>query len=292
MRSSVVHLVPYLGNIRLEKLQPSDIQTMEAALLDKGKATRTVLHIHTVLAESLKYAIRWGLLWRNPADAVDPIRAERNDVQVPETEAVLRALETAKATAHGAAIHFVAYTAVRRGEVLGLRWRDCDLDRGTVSITQAVQWVKGQGTIIQPPKSGTSRRSIALDPGTVAVLRAHRAAQAEHRLSLGGVYMHLGLVFPGPLGRPLDPAALTHAWERIAKRSGIPGVRLHDLGHFHATLLLQMGIHPKIVQERLGHSSIAITLDTYSHVVPGLQEKAALAFAEAMDEGKKHTSSM
>ena len=287
-----VHLVPHLGTIKLKKVQPSDIQSLGAALLNKGKAARTVLHVQAVLSEALKYAIRWGLLWRNPSDAVDPVRALRKEVQVPDAEAVLGALETARATHHGASIHFVAYTACRRGEGLGLRWQDCDLDRGIVSIVQTVQWVSGQGTIIQPPKNATSRRAISLDPGTVAVLRAHRADQAEHKLSLGGVYQDLGLVFPGPLGKPLDPAALTHAWERIAKKAGIPGVRVHDLRHFHATLLLQMGIHPKVVQERLGHSTISVTLDTYSHVVPGLQEKAALAFAEAMDEGKKHKASM
>ena len=282
-----VHLTPRLGHIRLEKLQPQDVQTMEAALIVSGKSPRTVIHIHRVLAEALKYALRWGVVWRNVTEAVDPPRAEHRDIQVPEVEAVLEALEAAKQTPHGTAIHVLAYTACRRGEALGLRWQDCDLEKGSASIVQTVQWIKGQGPIMQPTKSASSRRTIALGPVTVAALEAHRTSQAPHRLRLGIIYHNHGLVFPGPLGEPLDPSALTHAWERIARKCSISGVRLHDLRHFHATCLLQLNINPKIVQERLGHATYAMTMDIYSHVVPGLQEQASLAFEESMELARK-----
>ena len=135
------------------------------------------------------------------------------------------------------------------------------------------------------------KRFSALDAFTVSVLKVHRLRQAEHRLNMGPAYEDQGLVFAGPLGQPMDPDALSHTWTRITRSIGLRGVRLHDLRHHHATLLLQEGVHPRVVQERLGHASIALTLDTYSHVLPGLQERAAEAFAQAMEDGRHEASS-
>lgn len=164
-----------------------------------------------------------------------------------------------------------------------LRLTITDLERGTASIVQTLHRVRGQGMMFLPPKSAKGRRAIALDEDTVKLLKCHRAAQAESRLRLGEVYEDNGLVFAGPLGKPLDPSVLTRTWERLARKAGLGPVRLHDLRHFHATMLLRQGVHPKVVQERLGHATISVTLDTYSHVVPGMQQAAAEAFAQAMN---------
>ena len=133
-----------------------------------------------------------------------------------------------------------------------------------------------------PPKSERGRRAVSIDPDTVEVLHAHRGEQLVRQVDLGDIYQDHGYVFAGPMGEPLDPQWLTDAWRRLTAKAGLVGVRLHDLRHFHASLLLREGINPKVVQERLGHSSVVITLDIYSHVMPGIQEQAALSFAEAM----------
>jgi len=276
------HLTPHLGQLLLTKVGPADIQRMEATLLAKGLSPRSVQHAHRVLSEAFKHAVRWGLMWRNPCDSVRPPRQLRKEIRIPDASTVLRLLELAKQTPYHAAFHFLAYTGARRGEVCGLTWSDVDLERGLVSIRQAATKVRGHGVVIAPPKTDKGRRSITIDPDTVEVLRTHRGAQLVSQVRLADLYQNRGYVFASPLGDLLDPDALTGAWRRLAAKSGGDTVRLHDLRHFHASMLLQAGIHPKVVQERLGHSVISVTLDTYSHVVPGLQEKAASTFAQAM----------
>ena len=162
-----------------------------------------------------------------------------------------------------------------------------DLENGVASIVQSLQRLKGVGLVLQPPKSAKSRRAIALDADTVAMLREHRGRQLLYQVELDGVYQDQGLVFPGPRGGLLDPSVLTRTFGKLVRKAGLTNTRLHDLRHFHATLMLQEGANPKIVQERLGHSSFAITMDTYSHVVPGLQEQAPKDFASAMGRAKR-----
>lgn len=275
-------LLPNLGHIPLTRLQPSDIQAIERTMLSEGRSPTTILHVHRVLSEALVHAIRWGLLWRNPCDAVDPPKQVARTIPTPDLDKVREVLRLAQRTPHHAALFFSAYTGCRRAEVVGLRWKDVDWERKTVSIVQTFQRVKGQGLIAQPPKSKKGRRSIALDESTTAVLKSHRAKQIEGRLRLDGGYEDHDLVFPGPYGRPMDGSALTKAWSRLRASVALTGMRLHDLRHLHASLLLREGTHPRVVQERLGHSSVGLTLDTYSHVLPGLQERAAQVFAEAM----------
>jgi integrase len=286
-----LYITPAIGHIQLAKLSPSDIQGLEAKLLEQGKSLRSVQHLHFVLRESLKHAMRWGLTYRNVAEGVDPPRYRRKEVQPPDGGGVWHILRLAKETPYSSTYQFMAFTGCRRGEALGLRWSDVDLENGTASIVQTLQRLKGKGLVFQPPKSDKSRRSIALDATTIELLREHRGQQLLYQVELGAVYQNRGLVFPGPLGEPLDPSVLTRNFERLARKAGMHGVRLQDLRHFHATLLLKAGTHPKIVQERLGHSSIGITLDTYSHVVPGLQEQAAQAFDAAMKKAQEEAAS-
>ena len=282
-----LHIVPAIGHIKLTQLRPADIQSLEARLLAAGKGARSVKHIHAVLKEALKHAMRWGLVYWNATEAVDPPRVQYKEVQPPDASEVWRILGLGWQTPYGPALSFMARTGCRRSECLGLRWVDIDLDHGFASIVQTLQRVGRQGLVFQPPKSAKSRRSIALDAATVEMLREHQGSQVLMRMELGTSWHDRGLVFPGPLGEPLDPATLTRNFETVVKRAGLEGIRLHDLRHFHATTLLRNGTHLKVVQERLGHASIAITADTYSHVTPGLQEAAVEGFAEAMEQAKQ-----
>ena len=279
-----LYMVPAFGHLRLTQLRPSDIQALEAKLLKQGKSARSVGHLHTVLKEALKHAMRWGLLHRKVAEAVDPPRVHRKEVQPPDAIDVLLILELANETPYAPPLTFLARTGCRRGECLGLRWSDVDLENGTASIVQTLQRVRKQGLVFLPPKSAKSRRAISLDAETVRSLREHRGKQVLLKVELGDAWGDHGLVFPGALGQPLDPATLTRNFKKLAGRVGMSHVRLHDLRHFHATMLLKSGTHLKVVQERLGHASIAITADTYSHVAPGLQKAAAEAFSDAMEQ--------
>jgi integrase len=276
------HVLPALGQVPLTGLRPQQLQGWYTELLEGGRtdgagglSRRTVLRYHQVLHAALRQAVRWQLLVRNPADAVEPPRPPRRELQVPDAAEVRALLAAADGTPYGPLVRLAILTGMRRGELLGLRWGDVDLDAAVLHVQQSAQRITGQGMIFRQPKTRLSRRAIALSPVAVALLRQHRRRQAETRLLAGSAYEDHGLVFTSGLGSPVEPGNLLRGWTKIIAVAGTPHVRFHDLRHAHATLLLRQGVHPKIVSERLGHASIAITLDTYSHVVPGLQEAAA-----------------
>ncbi|MCH8088737.1 MAG: site-specific integrase, partial [Chloroflexi bacterium] len=279
-----LHISPALGHIPLSRLAPADIQAMEARLLARGQSARSVQHVHTVLKEALKHAMRWGLVYRNPAEGVDPPRPQRHEIQPPDADGVVQILRVAKETPYHAVFHFMAFTGCRRGEALGVRWRDVDLENGSAAIVQTLQRLKGRGLVFQPPKSSKSRRSIALDAQTIGLLRDHRGIQLLRQMEMGNGYDDQGLVFPNVLGGPLDPSVLTRNFERLARKANLQGLRLHDLRHGHAAGLIRANIHVRVVQERLGHASAAFTMQVYGHVAAGLQEEAAKSFAALMEE--------
>ena len=182
-------------------------------------------------------------------------------------------------------------TGLRRGEILGLRWDNVDLVAGTLTVVQSLEQTK-DGLRLKTPKTHRSRRSIALLAMTTTELRLHRAKQAEERLALGPAYEEAGFVCPRPGGAPWTPDVFSTAFAAFVRRSGLSQFRFHDLRHTHASHLLRAGVHPKIVSERLGHSSVGITLDTYSHVLPGMQQDAVklidTALEAAIREHKAH----
>ena len=270
-----LHLAPALGALPLTKLRPLHIQEAYGKILAKGLSARTVLHCHRVLREALQQAVRWQLVTRNAADAVVPPRPQRHETRALGPDQVAAILTAASSTRHGTLIELAVMTGLRKGELLGLRWDDLDLDAGTLYVRQTCQWLPRRGFTFRAPKTAGSRRSVAIAADTVRVLRRHRAKQAEERLALGAAYNDQNLVFTTPLGTPIDPSNLRRAWELVVEQAGIGHVRFHDLRHAHATLLLREGVHPKVVSERLGHSGVGITLDTYSHVLPNLQADAA-----------------
>lgn len=269
-----IHLVPALGAITLRKLRPQHIQAAYAGVRAKGRSEQTVLHCHRVLRESLKHAMKWQILARNPADAVDAPRAVSREVITPDATALTTLLTEAELTPLGAMIYTALMTGLRLGELSGLRWQDVDLDRGDLHVRRSAQWTPGAGMTYAAPKTTGSARSVALSRKTVNRLRRHRHDQLEARLVLGPAYSDDDLVFATAIGTPYNPSNVRRIWLTINRQAGLK-MRFHDLRHAHATLMLQQGTHPKIVSERLGHSTIAITLDTYSHVLPSLQREAA-----------------
>ncbi|MDA0798745.1 MAG: tyrosine-type recombinase/integrase, partial [Chloroflexi bacterium] len=290
------HVIPRIGHVTLSALEPDHVSRMEADLLKEGRvdgkgglSAQSVLHVHRVLADALTYAVAKGKALRNVAVLVKPPRPAHREMAVLDADSLNAALDALREGDWYAAFYLDAYTGLRRSELLALRWRDVDLDMGTLSVVQTLHQLSDGRLVFEAPKSRKGRRSVALSPSTVLALRAHRE-QEEAVRPLG----RDSLVFANLDGSPLRPASMTQVWRRLTKSLekkakdagqkslGLAGVRLHDLRHTHATLMLKAGVHPKVVQERLGHSNISITLDTYSHVVPGLQEAAALRFEEGL----------
>ena len=280
------HISPALGHIELTKLTPRDVQAFEAKLSSQGMAPRGVELVHNTLSGALKYALRMEVVGRNVAQLVTPPKAERKEVDPPEITMVRRILEAARWQEHPLfpSLWLIAYTGVRRGEALGLRWQDVNLETGTISIVQTLGRSL-EGLTFEPPKTGAGRRVIDLDHETLGILREHQGRQILWKAELDGAFHDQGLVFPNALGEPLNPMALTRAFQSLARKAGLPETRLHILRHFHASVMLQAGQSWVTVSKRLGHASASITADIYAHSLPGWQKEAANAFAKAMKEG-------
>jgi len=246
----------------------------------------TVVHTHRILKEALGHAVKRRSLSINICNAVDPPRPERQEMSALDTEGVEKLLETADAFRYRDVFFVALYTGLRRSEVLGLRWTEVDLERNVLGIVGGLHYLEGQGLVLLPTKTKTSRRQLAISREVVDIFRQLKGTQMLRRIELGSVWQEKGFVFTRPGGSPLDPARVTNEFAKVAKAAGFPGFRLHDLRHTHATLMLQAGVNPKVVSERLGHSSVSITLDTYSHVLPGLQEDAVLQFSQLLTPRK------
>lgn len=263
-----------IGAVRLHDLRPDHIQRVLATYVAGGHATRTAQKHLIVLRGALRRAVRSGLIVSNPADAVATPRAPRREMQIADNATLARLLEGCADDDFRRLIYFAVQTGLRAGEILGLRWTDVDWERAQLKVQRARNAFVESG--FAEPKA-RSRRSVAASAGTLEVLREHRAAQNERRLLFGADWPPFDLVFPRADGSPESVNNLSKRWGALRDRLGFPGLRFHDLRHTSATLALQAGIHPKVVQERLGHSTISVTLDTYSHVLPNMQREAATA---------------
>lgn len=281
------YVLPRLGESRLQALTPDQLNAFYGELLVSGRnggkgglSPKTVHNVHVMLHKALHDAVRWNYLPRNVAEFSDPPRQTSSGKVMrtwtpEELRSFLRFLES---DPFYAAWVLSSSTGMRRGEVLGLRWQDIDFDRRRLSIRQTIISIDYRVEISEP-KTARGRRSVALDTGTVTALRAHRAAQNEQKLKLGVAYQDLGLVFCRDDGTPVHPDRFTQMFDKHVKNSGLPRIRLHDLRHTHATLALAAGIHPKVVSERLGHSTVAFTMDVYSHAIPSMEAEAAETIA-------------
>jgi integrase len=284
-----LHVGNALAATTLGRVTSQDLNDLYKRLLRDGRrdgggglSARTVRYLHTILNKAFADAVRAGHILSNPGGAADPPspRAARSPVFPVWAPAELaRFLESAKGDPRYVAFHLAAATGLRRGELLGLRWCDIDEAAGELHVVQAIVEVAHQPRI-SPPKTERSRRLVALDAKTCELLARHRATVSARRTDMDDQ----SLVFSSDRGDPIHPALFSYYFQRRVKLAGVRRIRLHDLRHTHATHALQAGIHPKVVSERLGHSTITITLDTYSHVLPSMQREAAEAVAALIHE--------
>ena len=278
------YMLPALGPIGLAKIKPAQIEAMYREQLERGLSARTVHQTHRILKAAFKYAVRTGRLVRNPAELVDPPAVRRKEM------ATLTLEDARKLTArlsggdsYEIAIYMALYTGLRRGELVGLKWGDINFERRYLRLQRNVVRVPGQGFVESEPKSDSSRRPVELGESDLKILSSHRVRQAEARLRAGSMWTNGDWVFTRELGEHLNPDALSEHFPQILEELGLPRVRFHDLRHTHATLMMEAGIDRDVVKGRLGHSSIAITSDTYTHVSSSLQRSGVEAFWRMME---------
>ena len=275
------YVIPRIGGIRLGELRPHHIQDYIAKELSEGRkrrsgglSNRTVHYHYRILSKALDDAIKMGLIAVNPCRAVKPPKAPRTDIPSVGPDALSRLISSLEKSSFYLYYYTLLLTGLRRSELLALKWEDVDLELASVYISHSLHRLSDGTIIIEEPKTARSRRPVDLPLSLVSLLRQHKGDQAVHGLMIEKPFNENDFVFSNPVKSPLNPSTVTHTFAKLAERAGMK-LRLHDLRHIHATMLLKAGVHPRIVQERLGHSSIATTLDIYSHTVPGLQKAAA-----------------
>jgi len=282
------HLIPALGHIQLKHLHPQAIQGYYGKACER-LSSRTVHHHHRVLSQGLKYAVRQGYLGRNPCEFVDPPSPKGRAMRTLTPGEVEVLLDTAKDNYYYPVVYTAVSTGLRQAELLGLRWRDVDLDFLSISVSRVL--FKRRGICqFKEPKTSHSRRRVAMTPKLALFLREYRGERERLYHELGKQLSLDDLVFASPEGKPLDPCVLTHAFTRLARQAGLEGVRFHDLRHTFASLMLLRGAKPKVISEALGHSSVAFTMDTYSHIIEGMQEDAMALLDEVLPAGVNKNS--
>ncbi len=278
------HVVPVLGHLKLKSLTALHLQGLYRDRLDSGLSGSTVQKVHHVLHKALAQAVRWDLITRNPADLVKAPAPSSKEMHPLSAEEARRLLEAARGDRLEAFYVLAVHTGMRRGELLGLKWSDVAPDASTLRVRRTqTREENGKRLALGEPKTKKSRRTVRLTPGAQDALKRHRARQAEEKLAAGSLYEDRGLVFAGKTGGLIDPSNLRlRSFLSLLERAGLPRITFHDLRHTCASLLFQRNVHPKFVQELLGHASVAITLDTYSHMLPGMGGEATDAMNDAL----------
>ena len=281
------HVIPVVGTRRLDRLTPQDVQELYSRRLNAGAAPATVELLHNMLHRAMRDAVRWNLILHNPCDLVDAPKGKKPEMRTLSPEEAGRFVAAVKEDRFEALLLLAITSGMRRGELLGLKWGDIDLGSGVLQVSRTMGRIRGSMRENEP-KTASSRRRIDLIQEAVDALRRHQTRQQEARLAAGQNWEERDLVFCNRYGRPLNPSYLvdTHFKPLLAKAK-LPAIRFHDLRHSAATLLFAFGTHPKIVQELLGHSSIAMTVDTYPHAVPGMQREAVSRLSGLFNGGEK-----
>ncbi|WP_322904827.1 tyrosine-type recombinase/integrase [Paenibacillus sp. SGZ-1009] len=273
------HIIPKLGQIPIVRLTPSHLASMyEQLRVTEGLSPQTINHVHRVLYDGLATAVRHEVLGRNVAALIRPPKIPKYKANVWTAEQLMKFLDYVKPYRYYMIILLAATCGLRRGEAIALRWEDVDLHAKTITVNQS--YTNGEkGFIFQPPKTAAGIRTISLPDITVQALKKQKVIQAQDKLLAGPKYQDYGLVSQTKTGKPINPYYFEDRWLDMLAKSGLPKIRFHDLRHTHASLLLKQNVHPKIVSERLGHSSVGITLDRYSHTY-----SVDYGAAEEMDE--------
>lgn len=305
------YLIPLLGRRRLDKLRPEDLEAAWAELARRGLRPATVRQAHRIMSRALTIAVRRGHITRNPASLIDGPSVAHTEAQFFTAQEAARLLDAAEGDRMATRWSAGLGLGLRQGEVLGLAWDAVDLDAGTLTVKRALQrqtWQHGcapacgrkraadcparhgGGLVAVEPKSYNSRRTVAMPEELTAALRARRAEQRRERLAAGPLWRSGGpfgdLVWTQLDGAPIDPRADWAAWRALCAAAGLQPLRLHDARHTAASLLLAQGVHPRVVMGVLGHSTVNLTLSTYSHVAPEVAREAATAMSRALYGGR------
>ena len=281
------NVVPKIGAVHLTKLRPAQIAATYAAAMDNGRrdgkgglSASTVLYMHRILKQALGQAVRWELLLKNPTDAVDPPKLQRATMSTYDMSQTVDLLAAVAGSRLEVPILLGILCGLRRGEIAALRWRQVDLAAAQISVVESAEQT-ADGVRYKAPKSGKAR-TVAISAAVVERLKSHRIRQAEELLRFFFIVSDSTFIYTREDGQPIQPRTLSQAWRQMIAGSELPRIRFHDLRHAHATHLLASGVHPKVASERLGHSKVGITLDLYSHVLPGMQADAAARVDDAM----------
>ena len=297
IRLARLHVKPELGNIQLKNLKSTDLQGLYNRKFNSGLSARSVQYIHVVIHNALEQAVKNNLVIRNVSDATTLPRKEQKEMRVLSIQEQAKFMNILDSDRLGFAYMFDLATGLRVGELLALRWKDVDLENGVIKIKQAVSRVKNYDPnvttktklIIQEPKTKKGQRSIPLPNIITALLKKHQLRQKEEKLLYANKYQDNDLVFCTKIGTYLEPRNLSRTFYTLVANAGIDPANMHALRHSFATRLLEANEHPKVVQEMLGHSSITLTLDTYSHVMPELKQAAAEKLNDLFDLKKSPT---
>jgi integrase len=281
----------FMGTIRLDSLRPAHIVQFHADLRDSGLSRSSVRLAHIVLHTALEYAVNLDLISRNPLDAVKAPRPQYKEMNTLSLEQAFALFESTEGKVLHALWVTLATTGLRINEALALKWDDIDLETRTLTVQRGLQRQNGKGLVFTSLKSPSSRRSVTLTTLAVDALTKHRTRQKAQRLLVGPLWRDMGMVFASAVGMPRSSDAVLRLFRDELRRAELPKIRLHDLRHTAATLQLQQGTHPRVVQEMLGHSNIALTLGTYSHVTGTMQLDAADKLDVAFSRERKKKSS-
>ena len=277
------HLIPALGHVQLKHLHPQAIQAYYGNACEK-LLPRTVAKHHRLLSQAMKYAVRQGYVGHNPCGLVDSPSWKGKAMRTLTPGEVEVLFDTAKDSYYYPPIYTAVSTGLRQAELLGLRWRDIDLDMLSISVSQVLYKRRGVCQFTEP-KTAHSRRRVAMTPKLASFLREYKKEREWLCRQLGKQLGLDDLVFPSIEREPMNPCVLTHNFTRIAKQAGLENVRFHDLRHTFASLMLLRGAKPKVISEALGHASVAFTMDTYSHIIEGMQEDAMALLDEVLPAG-------
>lgn len=282
----LTHIIPWFGDVDLNDIDQFLVHEFYQEKMKEGYSSSYIQRMHEMVRLILRVAYKWEILHKDIASLLEPPRLKKKEMKVWTVDQVNTFLKfTKNITRYYPVFFLAAYTGMRKGEILGLTWDDINFEEKTISVNKTLAYA-GKEYILQSPKTRNSYRTIYIDDDIIRVLKRQKIKQNLERLKNGGVYKEHNMVFAQETGECVFPQAVNILFTRFIKQSGLPKIRFHDLRHTHATILLQMGVNPKIVAERLGHSSVQITLDTYSHVLPSMKKDLTEQFSRAMKSGQ------
>ena len=274
------HILPNIGKMRLQEIQPPHLKKLYLMKREEGRGARTVQLIHIVLHCVLKQAVRDGILGRNPADAVERPKVETKEFHVLTAEQAQRLVIASQNTRYGTLFYLALMTGMREGELLGLKWSDLDLAKGTLNVQRQLQHVKGQGFVLVPPKTKAGRRKVKLGQETLDRLAIHREHQSLQKAVSGERWEENDLIFPNTIGKPAACEHMYQEFKRVLRKNDLPDIRFHDLRHTSLSFLLDSGTPVNTVQQRAGHSKASVTTDTYGHSMGHSEDQAAITIEE------------